>query len=404
MSKKKELLSTFLSCIILTFFSTFIVIFCEKIFFNYNESSKKISEIINNCGTIWLVIPLMIIYFGYFCVKKRYLKDKSNILLAFIIIISIISGITFALMTYIMNRIISGNVNLSYDIAFLFFCTLFVYAYTVKIVRQEVTRITNDYMHDKREKIIQKLSKCNYENFERIGREKIRLCFNNDVENISSSISMAVSGITSSIVLICCCIYLAFFKIGLFVTALFVITIVFGLIVLITSLSRIKWNKSREQQDEFYSLFDGFIDGFADLVVKKKKICEYLKDFLSLNDQYSLSRIKAELYFSYSAFATEALIFLFLGGILIVLPILDKSISLKEVSEFFVVFMMLKGHFDVVVNSVPQIPRIMTSYKRINKLNAEIGEANPNNYLEKEIYDNFVKATPHNCKAVKNMV
>lgn len=371
----------------------FLVLLLQIIVFG-KQADGLVFKSVNDRQQFLVIIALILSYFAFFIItKNRYYTGKKLGLIIFILLLSIISGLTFTLMTYLMNRVISANIEISAYLVGLFGCTLSVYAYSVKVVRKEITTITNTYMCDKRKKILENVSKCSFEKYENIGNEKIYICINNDIENISSLISIAVSGLTSSVVMLCCCMYLAFFNIKLFIIAFAVIIVVFILIVGISYLSQKKWNVARKRQEKFYGLLDGLLKGFADLVIKKKKLNQYMDDMHTLNQNYTESRIKAEVYFSYVAFATEALIFLFLGITIIVLPLLSKEFTLKDVSEFFVVFMMLKGHFDVVVNSVPQIPKMLASNSRIRELLKEFGTYKEDNAkkLPEKIYEKEIE-------------
>lgn len=373
MRLKKNIIRDIVTSAFILIPGIFFLLLIDIVIFNKEANGLFLQNSKDRQVYIISVIALVLYLISFIIVKIRYYKGKMKGLILFVLSLGVVSGITFMLMTYIMNRIMESSIEVNANLVGLFTTTLFIYAYTVKVVRKEITTVTNEFMCNKRTTLLKSVANCSFEKFETIGSEKIFTCINNDIENISSLISIAVSGLTSSIVMVCCCVYLTIFNIKLFLIAFAVIALVFGIIIAVSYLNGKRWGIARDEQDTFYGYLDGLLKGFADLVIKNKKLNQYMDDILASNRKYTNSRIKAEVSFSYVAFATEALIFLFLGFTVIMLPLISNQFTLRDVRQFFVVFMMLKGHFDVVVNAVQQVPKILTSNSRIKIMLKEFG-------------------------------
>ncbi|SFU74447.1 ABC transporter transmembrane region [Clostridium sp. DSM 8431] len=344
--KKKGVSRNFLVSIILSVLSS-ALLYCIAIL-NLGLDILK-NDLSNTQKTVITGILIVLLIWSFTYTVVRYF-DNLYIFLAYMISLSIVTGLTFTYLTYIIKDVIGGELPLLNITAYTFFITVMLYAYSIKVVRHDVTVITNELIYKKKDKIINTISNCDYETFQSIGSEKIYTCINNDTEFISSEIDAAVSCVTSIIVLICCCIYLFIFNFKLTCIALFTIALVFGIVLVVSSIASKEWNKSRDKQNVFYKYLTGLIDGFETLVNKKKKMREFTEDVNKSNRSYTKSRIKAEVYFAYSSFITEGLIFVFLGFIMLILPLMSSEFSLNTLGEFFIVFVMLKGHYDMIVN------------------------------------------------------
>lgn len=332
-----------------------------------------------NNNTVLIIAAFIILVWSYLYTIIHYLHNLY-LFLVYMITLSLITGFTFTYLTYIINYVINGKLPISNLTAITFFITLLLYTYSIKVVRKDVTVITNILIYKKRDKIINTVANCDYEIMQSIGSEKIFTCVNNDTEIISSAIDAAVACFTSIIVLACCCIYLFIFNFKLTAIALITILCVMGIVLFVSSVASKEWNISRDKQNIFYKYLNGLIDGFQSLVNKKNKIREFTDDLNKSNKIYTESRIKAEVYFSYVAFVTEGLIFAFLGFIMLILPLKSSEFSIKVLGEFFMFFVMIKGHYDAIVNLSPDVSKIYVSNKRINKLLKEL-----EGYPKKEI-------------------
>lgn len=338
--------------------------------------NDNFTDVINRYGTIgWYIygsiIGLFIVHgLLYYIFKKVYdnRRKLSKLFIAYIFSISIISGGTFTLIPYLLNRALAGYINMNPELIIFFFASLLLYAYDIMIVKKEVAILTNQYIYDVRRNIVSRLSECKYETYENLGYENIYTCINNDTENISNVIDILMSGLTSLVVILCCSIYLIYLNFQLSVCAIMAICILVAAIILFSKFAQSHWNGARESQNVYYSFLNSFIKGFANLSVNKRKVNEFLYDMENVNDQYKEKRINAEKFNAYSYLVSETLIFTFLGAIIVVPPVFFSKLDLGDISEFFVIFLMLKGQLDVVINAINKVPKIIVSRKKIKSL------------------------------------
>ncbi|URZ01264.1 cyclic peptide export ABC transporter [Clostridium felsineum] len=322
-----------------------------------------------------VLVAFILIYsalFIYFKMKLYKSGKISKSFGAYIVTLSIISGGSFTIIPYVINQALAGSIIINIYMALLFFSSVLLYAYDVKIVKKEIAVLTNGYMSEKRKKIINFLSECNYETFENIGSGNIYTCINNDTENISNIINILMSGLTSLAVMVCCAIYLVTLNFKLSCLALIAIVVLIAIVIFLSTQAQKQWEVSRDKQNLFYSYLDGFLKGFANLSTKRKKMNEFVGDISDSDTQYRDCQIKAESFSAYSNFISEVLIFVFMGMIVVVPPLISDEFRLKDISQFFVIFLMLKGHLDVVIAAIPRISKAMVSKARIDALLNEV--------------------------------
>lgn len=316
---------------------------------------------------IYIFITAIAIYLVYFIIS--YLFPLANgYSYFFIVSMSLISGCSYTFVTFIVNTVLAFENKANVYMIYYFFASLMLYVITLKFVKMQLITVTNNYIYSKRMEIVEKLLKAQYENIEKMGKENIYTCINNDTETVSSSIGIIVSGMTSMVIIICCLIYLALADIKILLLSAIASCFIFLIIMVISKSSKEHWEQCRSSQNAFFKHIEDLLYGLKELHLKSEKRRDFNKDLGESCIAYKNIRTRAELVFAYIAFANEILAFSFIAGLIFVLPSAFPQFQLSTIREFIIIFIMLKGHYDIVLNAIPKLSQVKVSWRRINQL------------------------------------
>ncbi|MGG1149690.1 cyclic peptide export ABC transporter [Bacillus wiedmannii] len=332
-------------------------------------------------GISWLIpafyvfITNIALFYLYFQFDVFFTKEDQKSYFP-LVVFSILSGSAYSFVIFIINTTLSTKTLTLAGLFFYFIVGLILYAFGQKFVRMRLTTLTNKLIYEKRVEVTSNLLKTPYYRMEEIGGERIYTTLNNDTETISNAVGLIVIGITSTVTIVTCLIYLAFSSIYALITTIGMLFVATLLIILVNRHATKLFGKSRDAQNRFIGFVSDLIAGLKELYLHKDRRKEFEQDmFLSIDD-YRQKRTDAELIGANVYFVGEMIAFIVLGGLVFLLPLFLVDFSIASLSNYVLIFLFLKGPIDNVINMVPRINEMKVSWQRINELNQRVSLIN----------------------------
>lgn len=310
---------------------------------------------------------LCIIFMLYVLLTFNFPKRKEINYFA-MIPLSLINGITSAMIIFTINESFNRNLNYSKELFVYFIFALSFFLYTIKLLRGHLIIVTNEITYEKRINIIEKIMNSSYETIENIGPDRVFSGLNNDCAEISQVPNVIVTFLSNILTLIFCLGYLSTKSIWTFIISMGIIFLN-GLISFITSQVTTKyWERNRDVQDTYFNQMQNLVNGFKELALNMARRIAFFKDTekytrlsIELNKIASIKLLNFELY--------NCLMYNLVFGIVVfVFPILFFNIDAQQLRENLLIIFYMLGPFGAVIGAIPRITQLNVNIKRINKL------------------------------------
>ncbi|SHJ87031.1 cyclic peptide transporter [Clostridium cavendishii DSM 21758] len=314
--------------------------------------------------SIWTayIYALLISFF-----KKK--DDKSLLILS---LLSIASGFGNALIIFTINMSINSDNSMKLKLLIYFVLGIILYVYGQKIIRRKLIDITNSIVYSKRMEIVKHILKAPYNKFEKIEKGRIQSTLNNDTETMSRFVNILISGITSTVTLICCFIYLGCINIYALFLALLIILIISSIYYLVGRYANKIGEEARDLQSSFFKFINDLIGGFKELSLNKKKKYEFQEDMKSTCKKYKTERGKSSLAFANMFVIGELLFTLAIGAIALIFPLILKNLESISVASYVFILLYMTGPVHGILDTIPTAIEVRISLKRINSLINEL--------------------------------
>ncbi len=319
-------------------------------------------------NTVAVIIEILL-WLLYAVLLLMLISDKEDGKNYFLVaILSILSGLGNSLVILCINIGITSDTEGRKIFVVFFLLGLCIYIMGQKLVRGKMIKLTNYIVYEKRMDITRKLLASNYENFESIDNSVITATITNDTNTISGFINVVITGLTNSIVLICCLIYLGTISLTA-LAATFVIIVFVATIYFFTGTYA---NKLGEQSRDLQNVFFGFIENMTagmkelDLNISRKEMFHHDMD-LSCKE-YNKKVNKSALAFA-NMYVVGELIFTFaLGFVVFLLPFIIKELNQGDITSYVFVLLYITGPVHGILEMIPSMISIRISNKRIYEL------------------------------------
>lgn len=299
-------------------------------------------------------------------------NDKSLFLVS---ILSIVSGLGNAVLIFIVNEIFARKMGVFHYGLFLFFLLgLVLYVCGQRMVRVRLLKLTNQWVYEKRVRLIEVIQDAPYEKIRSLEDGKIHAGLNNDTETVSIMANLIVTACTSVITLICCFIYIGLINFYGFLLSLGIILLAAGLYFLVGQYANGIYERTRDVQNVFFRFINDLVGGFKELKLNRRKRMEFREDMLENCQEYRDQKIKAALAFANVFVAGELLFSVIIGVVAFSFPLIFPGMESNQLRNFIFIFLYMTGPVNAVLSTIPEIIRANISNKRINSLIEEISE------------------------------
>lgn len=316
------------------------------------------------CTSIWLayIFFLVTIFF-----KKK--DDKYILILS---LLSIVSGFGNALIIFTVNMSINSSNDMKFKLLIYFVLGIILYIYSQKIMRRKLIDITNNIVYSKRIEIVKHILKASYNKFEKIEKGRIQSTLNNDTETISNFVNILIGGITSTITLICCFIYLGWINIYALILSVLIILVISSIYYLIGKYANKIGEEARDLQSVFFKFINDLIGGFKELSLNKNKKQEFQEEMEQSCNKYRIKKTKSSLAFA-NMFVIGELLFTFaIGTIALIFPLILKNLESTSIASYVFILLYMIGPVHGILDTIPSAIEVRISLNKINGLIDEL--------------------------------
>ncbi|WP_267879716.1 serine hydrolase [Caldalkalibacillus mannanilyticus] len=340
-------------------------------------------------GPISLVMAVALVgivgtLFSLYALLTKLFPSKKDRPIFYLGIFGVVSGLGNGLIILMVNFALHASSGFNIALFFYFLIGISLYMIAEKMVRTKLIEITNDIVYEKRMLLIHNILGASYQTFENIPDGKIYASLNNDTETIGRFSTVFITGLTSSITLFFCFIYLGFINLYGLLVSIGVIALAFFIYFLVGRSANLVWEQTRDIQNVFFTFIHDLVGGFKELYLNKKKQSGFEQAMEESCDTYRKKRALGEKKFV-NVFVIGELLFVFvIGTVAFFFPVFFPEITKEALLTYVFVFLYMTGPVHGILNSFPEILRIRISWKRVNALLAELSVLSPASHEVRE--------------------
>lgn len=326
---------------------------------------------VNAALALAAALPMIYIYFLFITFFPKS-DEKPYFSLA---ILSLVSGLGNSLIIFIINNALGRSNGYRSGLHLYMLTGIALFAISSVIVRSKLISFTNDYVLNKRIELSSKLLKTSFENFEGLDSGNIYAVLNNDTETISTFVNILISGLTALITIICCFFYIGFLNIYGLLLSVGIILFAAGSYYVASVSANKSWEQTRDIQNTFFKSITDMIDGFKELSLHRKKRNEFEQDMQDTCTRYRKTRVEGELRFVGVTVMGELLFTSVIGLVVFLFPIIFDNVHGDTLRDYTFIFLYMAGSVNVLLFAIPNILRVLISWKRVEALKNEIPAA-----------------------------
>lgn len=318
--------------------------------------------------------------FIYFVLSHLFPKpDKPSYFS--LALLSVLSGFGNALVVFTLNNAVSRTEKIGFNridnsvnmLLVYFLMGIVLYVVGQRILRPRLIRLTNGIIYRKRSELIGKILSTSYQDIEKTRAEKIQACLNNDIEMISRIVNLIVSGLTATITLTFCFIYLGIMSFYGFLVSFLVILVAAALYFYVGRVANKLWEQTRDIQNVFFKYINDLVAGFKELSISRKKRDQFQADMEDSMKQYRDKRTQGDVSFA-GVFVAGELIFVFvMGAVAFLFPLMFED-NFSFVRDYIFVFIYMAGPLNLIFAAIPEFMSVRISWKRIQEMNNSLSE------------------------------
>ena len=326
-------------------------------------------------GTLMLALPfasVAILLICLYLVADVLYKQKGGIPLFFTAFVSIIAGLGNAMIVFMINESLRGEVGLQWNLLLFFVLGITLYAGASRIVRAKLIVVTNDMIYKLRMDLVNKILDTPLESVEKLDDGVIQATLNNDTEVVANLPNLVVATITASTTMIACFVYLGFINIITLLVCIITIIIIASIYFIVLQSANKLMEEARTTQNTFFKYINDIAKGFKELRLNIKRRRAFEGDVDELSVIFNKKRARAFISFA-DAFVVGELVFtLAIGFIVFIFPIIFGNLRPVDLRSYVFILLFLVGPVNGILNTIPNLVQIKVAWGRINKLLEEI--------------------------------
>jgi cyclic peptide transporter len=294
------------------------------------------------------------------------LQGKSVVFYVFMILLGGVNGVmTTGLLFFINSTISETKVAYLGGYDWVVFLMLLGISFVVSMAfHKRMILSTNEVLYRYAVSVLDKLRKAGYQNFERLGLEKVYTAIA-DTAIVGRIPEIFIGAFNAVVVISCCIVYL--FTISL--TGAVMIVTVMGLLLVLYLFRNGKiegdLNRIRDLQNDFYRYMNDFLHGFKELKMSQTRNNNMFNEFILKNRTTNMHLSnRTSVKYLYNELTGSFSWYIVLGMIIFVLPAFF-DVSVRQLSAFLITILYLIGPIASLITLVPTYTSIKISLERL---------------------------------------
>jgi putative pyoverdin transport system ATP-binding/permease protein len=310
-------------------------------------------------------------YLGYLLNLHFPEKNQYKRKLPFILLMSILSGLSNIAIVIMVTSAIDTDIELKYVI-FYYALILVIYLLGRRFVEVSLIKLSRGLVFDLRVQLLEKIFSTAYQKFEKIDRGRIYTALNDDVSTLGQATNLLVTLITSFITATGALLYLS--SLAFWATALtfFLIISLSAIYYAVSRSTIIYFEEARDEQNVFMRLINGMIDGFKEISLHKRTKIGFKEDVVISAGAYTMKITRAGIRFVNAFLVGESLLVILLGVVSFGIRKIFPDIAFYTVVSFVIMLLYLIGPIKGILASMPAIVQLKVAWRRIHQFINEI--------------------------------
>lgn len=227
---------------------------------------------------------------------------------------------------------------------------VFSQRYVLVVTTDEVERIVDG----RRRGLIRKLASCELMGVEKIGHGVIFTAINSDTQTISQTAGSLMLGLQALILMFWTAVYLATLSVPTLALVAIVLLLASRIYRRKIESARAELRRAHTEVMALHEVVEGLLGGFKEVKLSSKRAAELLEDAMLVSERTAYYRSLAQRALAANFIFSQVAIFILLGTLVFVLPVLSTTFADTTVKSLAAV-LFLVGPISGIISSVPQI-------------------------------------------------
>lgn len=227
---------------------------------------------------------------------------------------------------------------------------VFSQRYVLVVTTDEVERIVDQ----RRRGLIRKIAACELLGVEKIGHGAIFTAINADAQTISQTAGSLMLGVQALILIFWTAIYLATLSLPTLVLVAVVLLIASRIYRRKIERARAELRRAHTEVTALHEVVEGLLSGFKEVKLSSRRATELLSDAMAVSERTAYFRSLAQRALAANFIFSQVAIFVLLGTLVFVLPVLSTTFADITVKSLAAV-LFLVGPISGIISAVPQI-------------------------------------------------
>lgn len=227
---------------------------------------------------------------------------------------------------------------------------VFSQRYVLVVTTDEVERIVDG----RRRGLIRKLAACELMGVEKIGHGVIFTAINSDTQTISQTAGSLLLGLQALILMFWTAIYLATLSVPTLMLVALVLLIASRIYRRKIERARAELRRAHDEVTALHEVVEGLLGGFKEVKLSSQRAAQLLEDAVVISERAAYYRSLAQRALAANFIFSQVAIFILLGTLVFVLPVLSATFAGTTVKSLAAV-LFLVGPISGIISSVPQI-------------------------------------------------
>lgn len=227
---------------------------------------------------------------------------------------------------------------------------VFSQKYVLVVTTDEVERIVDQ----RRRGLIRKLAACELQGVEKIGHGVIFTAINSDAQTISQTAGSLMLGVQALILMFWTAVYLATLSVPTLALVAIVLLIASRIYRRKIERARHELRRAHNEVTALHEVVEGLLGGFKEVKLSSRRAAELLEDAMLVSERTAYYRSLAQRALAANFIFSQVAIFVLLGTLVFVLPVLSATFAGITVKSLAAV-LFLVGPISGIISSVPQI-------------------------------------------------
>jgi cyclic peptide transporter len=298
-------------------------------------------------------------------------KRKSKWFFLFLAMLGAINSVWNMNLLFIINDTISG-VNRFKEYGWIIFILLLIVSIiTSRLFNGYMVKLTKNLIYEQGIVIIEKIRFASYENFMKLGTEKIYTA-RMDIEAISGLPQTIISAFNSAVVVLCCLVYLFYLSVtATIVLLIFIVAIALFYFVQNSKLEK-KLNKVRDLENSYFAYLKDLLYGFKEIKMSTVRNDNLFNKHIKKNreDEKKLG-IDVSIAYLNNSFVGVYGWYLVIGLIVFVIPKIG-NFNFSATATYTVAILYLMGHINSLMDLFPVYTRIKIAFERLDEFDENL--------------------------------